>query len=86
MRTQLLLMTGAAALLAGCTADSNYQPAAGYSEAPVAYQTTYTVAQPTYQVQPSYQVTTYYTEPAPAYPFYSPQGSPPHTNDGGHTK
>jgi hypothetical protein len=85
MRTQLLLMTGAAALLAGCTESSSYQPAVGYSEAPASYQS-YTVTQPAYQVQPSYQVTTYYTQPAPEYPLYSPEGSPPHTNDGGHSK
>ena len=93
MRTRLFVIAGGAALLAGCTVSSQYQPAVGYSEAPVTYQTypvtyqTYPVTYQTYTVaQPTYQVTTYYAAPAPAYTFYSPEGSPADANDGSGSK
>ncbi len=86
MRTRLFVIAGGAALLAGCTVSSQYQPAVGYSEAPVTYQT-YPVTYQTYTVaQPTYQVTTYYAAPAPAYTFYSPEGSPADANDGSGSK
>ena len=86
MRTRLFVIAGGAALLAGCTVSSQYQPAVGYSEAPVTYQT-YPVTYQTYTVaQPTYQVTTYYAAPAPVYTFYSPEGSPADANDGSGSK
>jgi hypothetical protein len=93
MRTRLFVIVGGAALLAGCTVSSQYQPAVGYSEAPVTYQTypatyqTYPATYQTYPVaQPTYQVTTYYAAPAPAYTFYSPEGAPTDANDGSGSK